>query len=197
MSTLETAISNLRGKAQVADDRATHHLDRAKYHRQQAEIFTAEALKYTTALEAIHEVMGTKPEPTPNKLPSLAEEAKAVEPHPFRLNGAGPSPVVTLDRDTIRRELKARHIFYPVARSHRDVANFVRQSLITACADHPDYQTYIEAGGYDLMHNLNRHGKKLRHAVETLGVDKQKVTDDASVLHKLIFSHGVEGVDYR
>ena len=51
MTTLQTAIRNLEGKAQVAKDHAV-------FHRQRAVEYDERAHAYALAIDAIREVMG-------------------------------------------------------------------------------------------------------------------------------------------
>ena len=48
---LQTAIRNLEGKIKVAKDHAT-------FHRQRADQYERDVIKYQTAIDAIHEVVG-------------------------------------------------------------------------------------------------------------------------------------------
>lgn len=205
---LVSAIRNLEGKITVAKDKA-------EFHRARLRVFDAEVAKYETAVEAICEVIGlprgsVSPPPSaplsdtvlqeegllPADDDDGEEEAPAEPAQPFQPAAQYPPASNGFDRNVIRRELHARNMQYPVALSNRKQAHFIRQSLITACTKHPDYYTYVSAGGFDLLHTSKRK-HHLDHAVETLGIDRQRVSDDARMLYTLIYNEGIHGVDYR
>lgn len=69
--------------------------------------------------------------------------------------------------------------------------------MVAACVNHPDYQAYLDAGGDDLLNPHTKTNVCVDMAVAHLQVDTEKVRDDALVLHQLIYTCGIEGVDYR
>lgn len=203
---LQSAIRNLEGKHKVAEDNA-------ELHRRKAAEFKASAAKFLAAIDAIYEVMDgsdhaskTEPEPKPEPEPvttaALAFDNGEVvtEPvKPFRADVRHPVRTADgklVDRHLIRRELEARHMYYPLTKSRRSLSNFVRQSLLAACTQHPDFPVYVAAGGFNLNGNYTKKAEHLRHAIDTLGIDEEKVRDEAKVLHQMIFATGQEGVDY-
>jgi hypothetical protein len=195
MNTLESAIRNLEGQLTVARDKA-------KFHRERAEFYDREAVKFDAAVNAIVAVMGTRDEDIVEAFDATDKvdaqrEVVAEAAKPFQASAPARNGPKVFDRDIIKRELRNHHIRYPVAHSHRKVAHFVRQCLITACVMHPDYQNYLDKGGFNLWGLDTKNNDCIRDAIETLGVNRQKVVDDARVLHRLIYSVGVEGVDYK
>jgi len=195
---LEIALKNLRGKAQVAKEKGDFHLARA-------EEYGRDYLKYTTALEALQEVMGEPNGRTDADLHVTEEEAPAEPAQPFHNRSAFAQSLVIakepsgfrLALPVVQRELFQRHIYYPVARSHRQFSQFVRQSLIAAIQKHPGYRDYVANGGFDMGDNRGRSIAKIRHALSVLDVDVQTVEQQASELHDAIYMCGVEGTDYR
>jgi hypothetical protein len=202
---LETAIHSLETDARAAMDRARHHIDRADYHMNEANAQKLQASTCRAAIEAINRVRGvTTTEPEPVETPAEPEEVTAPAVSPFPLSPASCAThayngsralVKKFDRDAVRREVLSRRIRYPLRASHRVRGNFLRQSLIAACVAHPDYQVYRDAGGFNLLSNtlLETH---LDHAVDTLQIDRQKVYDDACVLHAHIYNSGEQGKDF-
>lgn len=199
---IKLAIDNLKGKASVARDHATHHADRAKWHSERATAFHNEAVRYEDAIEALREVSGGgtraadvfddgvyPPVPKPMEVLAVPEPFPAPAPKPQRANG--------LDRALIKRKLKVFHIRYPLQPSRRRLGQFVRQCLIAACLDHPDYREYVNIGGQPLGGRYSRTQEAITAAVEFLGLDRQKIVDEARVLHELITTQGEPGRDYE
>jgi len=203
---LQAAIRNLEGKLKVAQDHAA-------FHRQRADQYDRDVTRFQTAVEAIYEVIGGPVDVAIADSSGVAydgadfaaveaavvfddgQEAPAEPSHPFQGNGRDPVRTPMFDRDMVKRELRARHIYYPVAKSHRNFSTFLRQSLVSACVEHANYKGYLAGGGIDLTQR-NRRLTDVRDACVLLGIDQQRVTDDARMLHNLLYAAGTPGQDF-
>jgi hypothetical protein len=221
---LQTVIKALTEKANMAVDNAGYHEERMNHHAKRMDEFRSQASRFHMAIDTLHEALD-EPEPQSSLLDKFVNgevefvgapfqvepgvvlenhvaEDVPVDPATFPVSLAPPSsasgngaPVYDLSH--IIHGLRRRHIRYPVKNCHRNVMQFYRQTLISYAVDHPEYKTYLEAGGVDINGIYDRTWKNILKAADLLGLDKDVIFAETRALHHMIFALGTEGIDYH
>lgn len=147
--------------------------------------------------EALSALVGDEQEDLP-----LIEHPKGTVPlgTRFHANGLNVAPYVdangVFNRALVHVALRARNIRLPVGPSHKERSSFVRQSLYAAVMGHPDYPSYVRAGGHNFGKLEARIDPYLYDAITKLGIDRADVIDDSLKLQAAVFGWGTDGVDY-